>query len=82
MNKWVVGAVIILLVLLFFSTRKSFYSGDKPVVYGSMGCGYTVKLRDKIGPHEFVDCTKQTCPEFVEAYPTTRYPDGSIKVGA
>ena len=56
--------------------------GPKPTVYGSMNCGYTVKLRETIGPHDFVDCSKQQCPDFVEAYPTTKYPDGSVKVGA
>lgn len=74
-------AVLVLLVVFIFFMYPS-PSGPKPVVYGSMGCPYTVKLRDSIGPHEFVDCANQKCPDFVEAYPTTKYPDGSVKVGA
>lgn len=73
--------LLIALVLLLFSIVWMSMK-PKPTVYGSMGCGYTVKLRNSIGPHNFVDCSTQTCPDFVSAYPTTKYPDGTIKVGA
>lgn len=53
-----------------------------PVVYGSMRCPHTVKLRETIGEHEFYDCDSNKCPDFVEAFPTTMYPDGSVRVGA
>lgn len=75
-------AVVVFLVLLFVLLLVVMYKPSLPTVYGSMGCPHTVKLRDSIGSHNFVDCTSQKCPEFVEAYPTTQYPDGSIKVGA
>jgi hypothetical protein len=73
--------IVIALTILYFMPAST-QGGDKPVVYGSMNCGYTVKLRESIGQHEFVDCTKEKCPEFVEGYPTTVYPDGVVKVGA
>lgn len=75
-------AVVIIVLLILYFMRSSSSQGKKPVVYGSMNCGYTVKLRDSIGQHDFVDCTKEKCPEFVEGYPTTVYPDGVVKVGA
>lgn len=56
--------------------------GGVPVVYGSMRCPHTVKLRETIGKHDFYDCDSNKCPEFVEAFPTTVYPDGSTRVGA
>ncbi len=77
--QWYWGISILIVVLIVVSLMRS---GPKPTVYGSMSCGYTVKLREKIGAHDFVDCSKEKCPDFVEAYPTTKYPDGSIKVGA
>ncbi len=54
---------------------------DKPVIYGTMGCPYTVKQLEKYPDHEFVDCSAGQCPSFVTAYPTTKWPDGRIEVG-
>ncbi len=54
----------------------------KPTIYGSLGCPYTVKQMEKYPEHEFVDCsTPGSCPSFVTAYPTTKWPDGKIDVG-
>ncbi len=54
----------------------------KPTIYGSLGCPYTVKQMEKYPDHEFVDCsTPGSCPSFVTAYPTTKWPDGKIDVG-
>lgn len=75
-----IAALVIVLVLLFvfhYTSAKS-----QPIVYGSMGCPHTVTHRKNVGSHEFVDCTSQPCPDFVEGFPTTKYPDGSIVVGA
>jgi glutaredoxin len=43
-------------------------------VYGTDWCGYTRKQRaylDAKGiPYTYVNCEKQTCPNFVSAFPT------------
>jgi hypothetical protein len=90
------GAALVVLILVFFwwrsssgkktpgaggdDDKKSSGSG-KPIIYGSMGCPYTVKQVEKYPDHEFVDCTSGKCPSFVTAYPTTKWPDGRIEVG-
>ncbi len=91
-SKTTVGIVVLLVIALvaawyFFVYRKKKPSaadekkGEKVVIYGSIGCPYTVKQMEKYPDHEFVDCTSQTCPDFVTAYPTTKFPDGKIEVG-
>lgn len=91
------GAALVVLILVFFwwrsssgkktpgaggDDKKSSGSGSgKPIIYGSMGCPYTVKQVEKYPDHEFVDCTSGKCPSFVTAYPTTKWPDGRIEVG-
>lgn len=86
------GAVVVILILLLWwrssSSSKKPESGSggekksgKPIIYGSMGCPYTVKQVEKYPDHEFVDCTAGKCPSFVTAYPTTKWPDGRIEVG-
>lgn len=89
-----IGAAVVVLIILFFLWKKrgagekpSSSSGEgkkgasKPIIYGSMGCPYTVKQVEKYPDHEFVDCTGGKCPSFVTAYPTTKWPDGRIEVG-
>lgn len=76
MWKVLIALVILVLLVLWMIPR------NKPTVYGSMQCPHTVTMRNNVGSHTFVDCTKQTCPEFVTAYPTTVYPDGTVKVGS
>lgn len=91
------GAALVVLIIVFFwwrsssgkktpgaggDDKKSSGSGSgKPIIYGSMGCPYTVKQIEKYPDHEFVDCTSGKCPSFVTAYPTTKWPDGRIEVG-
>ena len=72
----------LVLIAIFLVHQKKGGSPGSTVVYGSMGCPHTVSHRKTVGQHTFVDCTSQQCPEFVEAYPTTQYPDGSVIVGA
>ena len=86
-----VGLALLLALLWWWSSSKkkaaggdkpsSSSGGTKPIIYGSMGCPYTVKQLDKYPDHEFVDCTAGKCPSFVTAYPTTKWPDGRIEVG-
>ena len=73
---WQVLIAFVILILSVWWMMRS-----KPTVYGSMQCPHTVNMRNKVGRHVFVDCTKRTCPEYVTAYPTTMYPNGTIKVG-
>lgn len=92
-SKTTFGILALLVVALvaawyFFVYRKKKQSGapaekknEKVTIYGSLGCPYTVKQMDKYPDHEFVDCTSEKCPDFVTAYPTTKYPDGKIEVG-
>jgi LPXTG-motif cell wall-anchored protein len=88
-----VGGLLILIAIwwFFFKNKKS--GGDaatasvkadsveKPTIYGSLGCPYTVKQIEKYKDHEFVDCSSGGCPSFVTAYPTTKWPNGKIEVG-
>lgn len=53
-------------------------------VYGTMGCGWTRKqlddMKDKNISHNFVDCSKEKCPE-VDGYPAIKHPDGRMTTG-
>jgi len=91
-NKKMTYSVISALILValaaawwFFVHKKKKTTGgvaaEKVTIYGSIGCPYTVKQMEKYPDHTFVDCTSEKCPEFVTAYPTTKYPDGKIEVG-
>jgi hypothetical protein len=72
----VLVAVLLIAALLFFMKKK-----QQPVIYGSMGCPYTVSHREKYPGATFVDCKSEKCPDFVTAYPTTKWPDGKITIG-
>jgi glutaredoxin len=54
------------------------------IVYGSKTCPWCVKqekyLTEKGIPYEFVDCTQEQCPEFVQGFPTLSV-NGEIKHG-
>ncbi len=88
-----IGIVALLVIALvaawyFFVYRKkkpvtasAEKKNEKATIYGSLGCPYTVKQMEKYPDHEFVDCTSEKCPDFVTAYPTTKYADGKIEVG-
>jgi glutaredoxin len=71
--------VIILGILIILFKGKSMYAQQPPdkgnvIVYGSKTCPWCVKqeeyLTDKGIPYEFVDCRSQSCPEFVQGFPT------------
>jgi len=59
----------------------------KPVIYGSMSCGWTKKqlkyMDDKGSDYEYVDCAKDrgACPKEVTGFPTIKHCDGSLKPG-
>jgi hypothetical protein len=84
MNKlWFVLVVVFVALFLIHRGKGGGSDGKKPVIYGSMGCPHTVTLVERMGQGaDFVDCSNGGCPDFVEAYPTTQFPDGKIKVGA
>lgn len=82
LNYYVLFLIFVFIGLFFLHRGGGQSKTNVPVVYGSMQCPHCVRLRGTIGPHEFVECSEQKCPDFVEAFPTTVYPDGTIKVGA
>ena len=77
----VVAVAIILIVFLLYRTRTG---GKKWTIYGTKGCGWTVKQLDymkKAGkPHVFVDCEKGGC-DGMTAFPTLKGPNGEKIVG-
>lgn len=84
----IVALIISAVVLWWFFNKKrtskvepAAASDELPIIYGSLGCPYTVKQMEKYPKHKFVDCTSEKCPEFVTAYPTTKFSDGKIEVG-
>ena len=82
----IVVAVVIVLVafLLYRNKTKASPGGKKWTIYGTKGCGWTVKQLDymkKAGkPYEFIDCDKGGCSE-MDAFPTTVDPNGEKTVG-
>jgi hypothetical protein len=81
----VVVVVIILAVFLLYRNKtKSLPGGKKWTIYGTKGCGWTVKQLDymkKAGkPHVFVDCEKGGC-DGMTAFPTLKGPNGEKIVG-
>jgi hypothetical protein len=56
-----------------FHIRTNLAAGDV-TVYGQEWCSWTKKqkeyLQGKNIPFTYVDCEKETCPEFVKSYPT------------
>jgi len=59
----------------------------KPVIYGSMSCGWTKKqlkyMDDKGLEYEYIDCAKDrdACPKEVSGFPTIKHCDGTLKPG-
>jgi hypothetical protein len=95
-NKMIMSAVgvFVLLVVVwwfFFRNKKTATTtpsssgeekkSEKPTIYGSLGCPYTIKQMEKYKEHDFVDCSSGGCPSFVTAYPTTKWPNGKIEIG-
>jgi hypothetical protein len=71
--------LLIIGIFIILMKGKSMYSqqpADKGdvIVYGSKTCPWCVKqekyLTDKGIPYEFVDCSNQQCPDFVQGFPT------------
>ena len=58
-------AIVLVVFLLYRNTTKSSPGGKKWTVYGTKGCGWTVKQLEymkKTGtPYTFVDCDKGGC---------------------
>ena len=83
-----VAVAIILVAFLLYRTRKTTPTvatgGKKWTIYGTKGCGWTVKQLDymkKAGkPHVFVDCEKGGC-DGMTAFPTLKGPNGEKIVG-
>ena len=94
-GQMMIGALVLIAVLaaawwfFVYRKKKSTGGGDSaksneekpPTIYGSLGCPYTVKQMEKYPGHTFVDCTSEKCPDFVTAYPTTKFSDGRVEVG-
>ena len=84
----VIAVAIILVAFLLYRTRKTTPTvaagGKKWTIYGTKGCGWTVKQLDymkKAGkPHVFVDCEKGGC-DGMTAFPTLKGPNGEKIVG-
>ena len=77
-------AILLVVFLLYRNTTKSSPGGKKWTIYGTKGCGWTVKQLDymkKNGkPHTFVDCEKGGC-DGMTAFPTLKGPNGEKIVG-
>jgi hypothetical protein len=83
-----VVAVLIYLIMGAYSSKgkkTEDYAGDMITVYGTMGCGWTRKQLEALDAqgkkYNFVDCSDGACPAGVEAYPTLKMPDGTMKIG-
>jgi len=82
-----VVAAIAIAVIFFIMKRKVVEKKEDEapkkngIIYGSDTCRYTILQKKKYPDFEYVDCTKDTCPDFVKAFPTTVYPDGSTVPG-
>jgi hypothetical protein len=64
--------------------RTGLTAGGTVQVYGSTDCSWTRKqldyLKKKNIPYAFIDCSTQTCPDFVNGFPTI-VKDGQVFVG-
>jgi hypothetical protein len=55
---------------------------DQIVVYGTMGCGWTRKQLDFLGPRaDFRDCDAGECPPDLKSFPVVQMPDGTVYTG-
>ena len=56
-----------------FGIRSGLRAGEM-TVYGSEECGWTQKQREYLNQkkmaYNFVDCSQNQCPAFVDGYPT------------
>ena len=85
MKKSIILLIVLVVAIgLLFMVKKSGYDGsgdsesvsDKGnlIVYGSKTCPWCQKqekyLNDKHIPYTFMDCRTESCPAFVNGYPT------------
>ena len=90
---WLLALLVLIDLLILSQTGKrrvdvtvsaSVSNGEQWTVYGTMGCGWTLKQLDymkKNGkPHRFVDCDKEGCSG-MEAFPTLVSPNGEKIIG-
>lgn len=83
-QQMIIIALVAVALFILFRRAGSASNGKQWTVYGTMGCGWTVKQLDymkKNGkPHKFVDCDKEGCSD-MEAFPTLVSPEGEKIVG-
>jgi len=83
-QKLVMIVVVATALFILFRNGAPVSNGKQWIVYGTMGCGWTLKQLDymkKNGkPHRFVDCEKEGCSG-MEAFPTLVSPNGEKIVG-
>lgn len=81
MRKLYLYALLAIVVLLLVTGKRD----GNMKVYGSMDCPWTRKQLEynnqKGLSYVFVDCKKNTCPNFVKGFPTTKTGDGKIYGG-
>lgn len=84
MQKRLISLVVVTIIIVFLLYIRNGKSDKKWTVYGTMGCGWTRKqleyMKTKGLPHTFVDCDKNECAN-MDAFPTTKLPNGKIVVG-
>ena len=72
---------VIISIILVWSMQRgiSGYLQTPPdkgaiIVYGSKTCPWCIKQEAYLKytgiPYDFIDCTQEKCPEFVDSYPT------------
>jgi len=88
----ILAIIVITFMFLIYRTHKSCYAPpvddnhrDGSTVYGTDTCPHCINLKNKYDSegvkYTFVDCNTTKCPDFVDAYPTIQFTDGTIKVG-
>lgn len=79
-----VCVALVFLYLLNFRLTDGYKSGAKWTVYGSNGCGWTVKQVDYMKKngisHTYIDCDKKDCGE-ITVYPTLKSSNGETLTG-
>ncbi|CAY39732.1 hypothetical protein OTV1_144 [Ostreococcus tauri virus 1] len=83
-QQMIIIALVAIALFILFRNGASVSNGERWTVYGTMGCGWTLKQLDymkKNGkPHRFVDCEKEGCSG-MQAFPTLVSPNGEKIVG-
>jgi hypothetical protein len=83
-QKLVMIVVVATALFILFRNGAPVSNGKQWIVYGTMGCGWTLKQLDymkKNGKsYRFVDCEKESCSG-MDAFPTLVSPNGEKIVG-